>query len=72
MLGRDMREKAKETSSIIVNRIVIEIIIIKLKNKTQFFKVFFFLMCIGGLPACKSVYHMYAVPTDARRGSQIS
>lgn len=42
MLGRDMREKAKETSSIIVNRIVIEIIIIKLKNKTQFFKVFFF------------------------------
>lgn len=42
MLGRNVREKTKETSSIIVNRIVIEIIIIKLKNKTQFFKAFFF------------------------------
>ena len=32
---------------------------------------FIFLMCMGVLPACTSVYHVHAVPMEARKGCWI-
>lgn len=34
------------------------------------FKIFIYLMCVGVLSTCMSVYHVYAVPVEAREGTE--
>lgn len=34
----------------------------------NFFKFYFYLMCMGILPACVSIHRVYTVLTEARRG----
>lgn len=48
-----------------------DVIVVKYEEHFSFDNFDFYGMCMAVLPAYMSVYHVYPVPTEARRGCQM-